>query len=113
VRERVLEESSVFEPVADPLLQIVEFVTEANDASPHVLAMALDDPARLVRVSPGNGDSNLAKRAHRHWPERLRIPGHAKADDSTAVEERRDDAGFDVGASRENDYGFHAARLTA
>ncbi len=108
MRERVLEESSVLEPVADPLLQIVEFVAEANDASPDVLAMALDDPARIVCVSAWNRDSNLAKRAHRHRPERLRIPGHAKADDSMTVEQRRDDAGFDVGASREDDYRFHS-----
>ena len=48
VRQRVLEQAAIAEPVVDARLQLVELVAQAHDARADVLAMAVDDAARLV-----------------------------------------------------------------
>ena len=45
------------------------------------------------------------ERVDRHRPDRLRVAGRAEALDAVAVEQRHDDAGFDVGGRGEDDDG--------
>jgi hypothetical protein len=108
VCERVLEKSPILEAIRDAALQIVELVAQAHDLGAHVFAVALDDPPRVLRGALGHGDANLAERVDRHRENRLGIARDAEAGDAVAVEERRDDAGFDVGRRGEDNDWWHA-----
>ena len=92
------------EAVADPDLQLVELVAQPHDARADVLAMAVDDAPRLVGLPLGHRHANLAaQRVDRHRQDRLRVATRAKALDAVTVEQRDDDAGFDVGGGGEDD----------
>jgi hypothetical protein len=107
VGEGVLEKSPVRKAVADALLEVVELVAQPHDLRPDIFTMALDDRPRRLRGFGANRDANVAERVDRHRPDRVRIAGDAEAADAVAVEQRDDDARFDVGVRRKDDYGFH------
>ena len=113
MRERVLEQPAIPEPVSQPFLELLELVPQVDDARADVFAMALDDAPGIVGGFVGHGNPDVAQRVDGHRPDRLRIPGDAEARDAVAVEQRHDDAGFDVGRGREHDDGRHAGRAAA
>ena len=109
VRERVLEQPPIPEPIADARLQVLEFVAQPHDAAADLVAMRVDDPRRLLGRFRVHGDPDLAERVHRHGENRLRVARHADAVDAVALEERHDDAGLDVGARSEDDNRLHGS----
>ena len=93
---RVLEEAAVPEAVPDAPLQLVELVAEPHDPRADILPVAVDNPPGLVGGIGGHGNPDVAERVDGHRPDRLRIPGHAKTVDASAVEQGNDDARFNV-----------------
>src|SRR5688500_9769424 len=96
----------------DAALQVTELVAEPHDARADVLAVAGNDPVRVLRGILRDSHPDIAERIHRHRPDRLRIAGDAEARDSVAVEQGHDDARLDVGGGREDNTGRHYSTLT-
>jgi hypothetical protein len=104
----MLEQATVPEPVANPLLDLAELVTQPDDASADILTMAIDDPAGVLGCILGNGDAHLAERADRHGQNRLGIAADPECRDPLTVEQRQHDARFDVRCGAEDDDGGHS-----
>src|SRR6185503_6848327 len=105
VRQGVLEQAAIPETVADADLQLLELVSQPDDARADVFAVAGDDALGILPDILGHGDADVAQRVHRHWPDRLGIAGDPEAADPVAVEQRGDHRGFDVGSRGEDDAG--------
>jgi hypothetical protein len=99
----VLQQTTVAEPVFDAALQPLELVAQPDDPGADVLAMAVDDAARLLCRHVGNRHPDRAEGVDRHRPDGLRVARCAEAGDPVTVEQRHYHAGLDVGRGREYD----------
>ena len=95
VRQRVFEQPTVAEAMADSLLEVLELVAKADDPAPHLVAMTLDDARGFVGIRRMDRYPDLTKRVDGHRQDGLRVAGRADAVDAVTLEKCGHDTGFD------------------
>jgi hypothetical protein len=103
VRQRVLEQTRVPEPVADPALEGRQRLAERHHrARGPLLPVLRDDPGGLLGQLRRHGHAHLPQPLHVEGEHRRRRAGRLDRLDAVRLEQAPDDPGLDVGGRAED-----------